>query len=113
MRYICTSRGLKLFFSVILALLLSGMTYSPLWSRGRGSDDPETLQTILDHLENLGGRVESQNFTNQSLAKRIDDLLWYFKVGDICDIAKVRYIGPPPRVIRNPTGQGAGNPLTI
>ncbi|MFY9115651.1 MAG: prolyl oligopeptidase family serine peptidase [Bacteroidales bacterium] len=48
-----------------------------------------------------------------SLAKKIDDVLWYHKVGDVAYIDKV-YIPTTPRWKEaNPTGQGAGNPLKI
>ncbi|MCL2502463.1 MAG: prolyl oligopeptidase family serine peptidase, partial [Bacteroidales bacterium] len=45
------------------------------------------------------------------LEKKIDDLLWYEKVGDIAWIDKVFLAGPPKWREANPTGQGAGNPL--
>lgn len=48
-----------------------------------------------------------------SLAKQIDDVLWYQKVGDVAYIDKV-YIPTVPRWKEdNPTGQGAGNPLKV
>jgi dipeptidyl aminopeptidase/acylaminoacyl peptidase len=49
----------------------------------------------------------------QRLAKDIDDLMWFRQLDDVADIDKVRYLGPPPRVIPNPTAQGAGNPVII
>jgi len=45
------------------------------------------------------------------LEKKIDDLLWYEKVGDVCWIDKVYLAGPPRWKEANPTGQGAGNPV--
>lgn len=53
------------------------------------------------------------NHANDTLLKAIDDLLWYNKAGDIAEINKVRFTGPPPRYNPNPTGQGAGNPMII
>ncbi len=50
---------------------------------------------------------------HDSLMKAVDDLMWHHKVGDIADINKVRFTGPPPHYNPNPTGQGAGNPLII
>lgn len=48
-----------------------------------------------------------------SLAKQIDDLLWYQRVGDVAHIDKV-YIPTVPRWKEdNPTAQGAGNPLKV
>ncbi|MBO0725258.1 MAG: S9 family peptidase, partial [Blastocatellia bacterium] len=56
---------------------------------------------------------ERLNFMEQSLAKDIDDLMWFRRMDDIAVVDKVSYTGPPPRVIPNPTGQGAGNPVII
>ncbi|MBM3791522.1 MAG: S9 family peptidase [Acidobacteria bacterium] len=67
------------------------------------------MERILAIEREVGG----QEYTFQSLAKQIDDLLWFHRVGDICDIEKVSYTGPPPRNTPNPTAQGAGNPLII
>jgi dipeptidyl aminopeptidase/acylaminoacyl peptidase len=46
------------------------------------------------------------------LAKKIDDLMWQFAVGDLAKIDKVRLTSKPGRT-DNPTGHGAGNPLII
>src|SRR5262245_43317442 len=56
---------------------------------------------------------ERLNYMEQSLAKDIDDLMWFQRMGDIAIVDKIKYTGPPPRVIPNPTGQGAGNPVII
>jgi dipeptidyl aminopeptidase/acylaminoacyl peptidase len=48
-----------------------------------------------------------------TLRKEIDDLMMFQRLGDLAVVDKIRYTGPPPRVIQNPTGQGAGNPLII
>jgi len=56
---------------------------------------------------------ERLNFLEQTLAKDIDDLMWFRRLDDIAVVDKVSYTGPPPRVIPNPTGQGAGNPVIV
>src|SRR5215467_5398660 len=56
---------------------------------------------------------ERLNFMEETLAKDIDDLMWFRRMEDIAVVDKVSYTGPPPRVIPNPTGQGAGNPVII
>jgi len=63
--------------------------------------------------ERLRGLQETLNFLEQRLAKDIDDLMWFRHLEDIAEIDKVRYLGPPPRVVPNPTAQGAGNPVII
>ncbi len=54
----------------------------------------ETLQHRLDVLE-----------------KEIDDVLWYSRLGNYAFVDKVFLTGPPPWKEKNPTGQGAGNPV--
>jgi dipeptidyl aminopeptidase/acylaminoacyl peptidase len=44
--------------------------------------------------------------------KKVDDLLWYFKVGDVAAIDKVELTSKPRRE-KNPTAQGAGNPFIV
>jgi dipeptidyl aminopeptidase/acylaminoacyl peptidase len=48
-----------------------------------------------------------------TLRKDIDDQQWFLRLSDIAVVDKVRYTGPPRRVIPNPTGQGAMNPVII
>ncbi len=72
-----------------------------------------TLDALMARLRALERQLESVGSSNDSAAKQIDDLLWYRRVGDVCNIDKVSYTSLPPRVEPNPTAQGAGNPLTI
>src|ERR1043166_2034197 len=45
--------------------------------------------------------------------KDVDDVLWYFKPGDVANLDKVLIASSKPIRMKNPTGQGAGNPLII
>ncbi len=45
--------------------------------------------------------------------KRIDDLMWYQKIGDIADIDKSEIAGAPNPHVRNKKAPGATNPLII
>ena len=47
------------------------------------------------------------------ILKAIDDLMWHQKLGDIAQVDKVTFTSLPAAKERNPTGQGAGNPLII
>jgi dipeptidyl aminopeptidase/acylaminoacyl peptidase len=49
----------------------------------------------------------------ETLAKDVDDLMWFRRLEGSADIDIVRYTGPPPRVVGNPTGQGARNPVIV
>jgi len=99
--------------TILLAAVLIAVM-PPLCAQERiAGSEPANLESTMARIQSIERVIEGQDFTFQSLAKQIDDLLWYQRVGDICSIDKVSYTGPPPRNIPNPTGQGAGNPLII
>ncbi|HLW65910.1 MAG TPA: prolyl oligopeptidase family serine peptidase, partial [Gemmataceae bacterium] len=56
---------------------------------------------------------ESLQFSHEMLIRRLDEETLFHRLEDVAEVDKVRYTGPPPRVIKNPTGQGAGNPVVI
>ncbi|HEX5084604.1 MAG TPA: prolyl oligopeptidase family serine peptidase, partial [Blastocatellia bacterium] len=66
-----------------------------------------------DPAQRIRALEERLNFLEQTVRKDVDDLMWFQRMGDIAVVDKVSYTGPPPRVIPNPTGQGAGNPVII
>ncbi|RYC71613.1 alpha/beta hydrolase family protein [Spirosoma sordidisoli] len=66
-----------------------------------------------DLTERIRNLEEKLDFALQTQDKSTDDLLWYQRVGDVALVDKIRYTSKPPHVIRNPTGQGATNPLVI
>ena len=56
---------------------------------------------------------EALSFAEATLHKNVDDLMLFRRLEDLAEVDKVRFTGPPPRVIKNPTGQGAGNPVVL
>lgn len=74
---------------------------------GQATPTPDPVQERLRALE------EQLSFLQQGLVKDIDDLMWFRRMDDIAVVDKVRFTGPPPRVVPNPTGQGARNPVII
>ena len=64
----------------------------------------ELIEKLNDQLEYLNHRLDR-------IEKISDDILWYNKVGDIAFIDKVYIYGPPKWKEKNPTAQGAGNPV--
>ncbi|HSB11291.1 MAG TPA: alpha/beta fold hydrolase [Blastocatellia bacterium] len=93
--------------STSVALLL-GLLTSVATAQQRPSAPPaDPVQERLRAIE------EALGFLQQALSKDIDDLMWIRALDDVATVDKVRYTGPPPRVIPNPTGQGAGNPVII
>ncbi|QQS38189.1 MAG: S9 family peptidase [Ignavibacteriales bacterium] len=55
--------------------------------------------------------TESLEHRFDVLEKSIDDILWHQRLGDAAFIDKVFLTGPPLWKEKNPTGQGAGNPV--
>lgn len=92
-------------FLLVVALLLA---IKPAFSQQRQSaPPPDPVQERLRTIE------EAIGFLQQAISKDVDDLMWMRALDDIAVVDKVRYTGPPARVIPNPTGQGASNPVII
>jgi len=71
----------------------------------------QTDESVLQLLKELQTKVDSNDHLFDMLEKKIDDVLWYQRVGDIAFIDKVFVMGPPRAKIKNPTAMGANNPL--
>jgi dipeptidyl aminopeptidase/acylaminoacyl peptidase len=56
---------------------------------------------------------ESLHFSAEALAREVDEQTIFRRLGDVAEVDKVRFTGPPPRVVPNPTAQGAGNPVIV
>ena len=65
---------------------------------------------VQERLVALAGSVR---LAEESLAKRADEEVLFRRLADLAEVDKVRYTGPAPRVIKNPTAQGAGNPVIL
>jgi dipeptidyl aminopeptidase/acylaminoacyl peptidase len=87
-------RKLLLIASLLLPTLATAQT-----------NDAATAKALQRH-------VTSTDQSFDMTMKKIDDLLWYEKVGDVAAIDKVEFTSKPGRD-ENPTGQGAGNPMII
>jgi hypothetical protein len=61
-------------------------------------------KTLKDQNERLNHRIDV-------LEKSIDDLMWFQRVGDVAFVDKQYITGPPLAKEKNPTAQGAGNPV--
>lgn len=88
-----------LFCFIIFLLSLAGV-----------KGQPGTIE-IMNAIAKLSSNLESLSHEFDALRKKADDILWYNKVGDVAFIDKVFITGPPLAVEKNPTGQGAGNPV--
>src|SRR3954454_11674264 len=68
-------------------------------------DAPATTKELRQLAED-----NDRNF--EIAVKQTNDVLWYFKCGDVAQIDKVLYTSKPGRS-KNPTAQGAGNPMIL
>ena len=73
--------------------------------------DPVTLDDLQELLENIASKLDGYRHRLDALEKRIDDVLWFERVGDVASIDKVRLWGPPPWKEESETAIGAGNPV--
>lgn len=91
---------MKRFFKMIgFLLLLAAPTF------GQTDETLAKLQKSLDAL------ADANNHQFDILEKKIDDVLWFHRVGDVAFIDKVYITGPPLSNVKNPTAMGANNPL--
>ncbi len=64
----------------------------------------EEINSLKTDNENLQHRLDV-------LEKKIDDIIWFERVGDVAYIDKVYMYGPPLWKEKNPNAMGAGNPV--
>lgn len=84
-------------------LLFSALTIFPGWISAQ--EKPAEPESALDK------KFEALKQNLDQVAKSVDDVLWYQKVGDVAVVDKVLLYGPPPAKAKNPTALGAKNPL--
>lgn len=90
---------------ISLLIILTGLSIL-LRSQPGNSELMNAITKMNSEFTELGHRFDI-------IEKKIDDVQWYNKVGDIAVIDKVFFTGPPLAAEKNPTGQGAGNPVKI
>jgi dipeptidyl aminopeptidase/acylaminoacyl peptidase len=87
----------------VLAVAAAIISAAPCGARDMEGPDPAVEELHRFDYE-LGHRLDV-------LEKKIDDLLWFERLGDAAFIDKVYITGPPLAHEENPTAQGAGNPV--
>jgi len=98
---------------VPLSILVFAGNASTQEPRPTDRKEEATLDLVLKEVRDLKESQGNRQHTYDALAKAIDDVQWRLSLGDVADIDKVTFTGPPPRYQPNPTGQGAGNPLIL
>jgi dipeptidyl aminopeptidase/acylaminoacyl peptidase len=89
----------------VLALAVAIATTAAAVAGVPAEDDADAkLDRILKHFESLNHRLDV-------LEKKVDDGLWFDRLGDVADIEKVRLWGPPKWKEESETAIGAGNPV--
>ena len=88
-----------------LFTLLGIISLLTLASYGQADD------SVLKLLKELQTTINSNAHRYDILEKKIDDVLWFKRVGDVAFIDKVIITGPPPANVKNPTAMGVKNPL--
>lgn len=71
----------------------------------------QDIQSLLKDLKLVKAETDDMHHSFSLLEKKIDDLLWYEKLGDIAHVDKVFMYGPSKSNVLNPTAMGANNPL--
>jgi dipeptidyl aminopeptidase/acylaminoacyl peptidase len=96
-------------FRVVVGCIVGiGLLAVTAWPQQRAvKAPPDPVQQRLQAL------AESLRFMEDSLTRRADEQTLFARLADLAEVDKVRYTGPPPRVIPNPTAQGAGNPVVL
>lgn len=89
-----------------VALMAAAIAATPAYSQIDSVTLTDIQRTLTAHIGNLRHQLDVVN-------RRIDDIMFFHRVGDLAEIDLVSFTGPPRRHEPNPTAQGAGNPLRI
>jgi dipeptidyl aminopeptidase/acylaminoacyl peptidase len=66
---------------------------------------------LEDQLRELKAANEDLNHRLDALAKAVDDVAFFARLGDVAEVDKWRICGPPPANVKNPKLTGATNPV--
>lgn len=76
-----------------------------------GFAQEKSKASLEDQVSKMAKEIEAMQHDFDQVTKGIDDLNWYNKLSDVAFVDKVIITGPPPAIVKNPTGQGAKNPV--
>jgi dipeptidyl aminopeptidase/acylaminoacyl peptidase len=101
-----SGRAFAIVCGLIVILVLSAVpTARPQPREPEPAVDP-TQKRLKDLQETL-------QYAEDATIRHIDEQALFHRLEDLAEVDKARYTGPPPRVIPNRTGQGAGNPVVL
>jgi dipeptidyl aminopeptidase/acylaminoacyl peptidase len=101
------SRGT--FVCLGIAIICVGLLAVPA-ARPQQREAPAPAHPVQQRLRNL---EEALQFAKESLSREVDEQMLFHRLEDLAEVDRVRYTGPPPRVVKNPTAQGAGNAVIL
>ena len=93
-----------MFKRISIFILIFSVFNISLNAQEENPDYKKLYKTIISENESLNHRIDR-------LEKIIDDISWFNRLGDVAFIDKLFIYGPPLAKEKNPTGQGAGNPV--
>jgi dipeptidyl aminopeptidase/acylaminoacyl peptidase len=94
----------------LAGLLVFALPSTPLWAQDAAPDSGRKPDAQSQSEAAFSG---GPNFGLDQVMKKIDDLLWYQKMGDIAEIDKCEYGGLPPAHVKNKNAPGAVNPIIL
>ena len=103
--------GLAIFLTAVLAGVLSSAPATAADPSTAPAAAPPTLSDVVERLDAVAGSLENYRHHLDVLEKKIDDVLWFERVGDVAWVDKVRLWGPPAWKEDSETAIGAGNPI--
>jgi dipeptidyl aminopeptidase/acylaminoacyl peptidase len=77
------------------------------WPQQPKETPSDPVQKRLEAVE------EALQFSKEALKRTLEEQILIQRLQDLAEVDVVRYTGPPPRVIKNPTAPGAKNPVII
>jgi len=89
-------------FSLLLLAILATLA---------SAQQDSSPSSIDQQLADIQATIDGRRHTLDALEKKIDDVLWFERVGDVAAIDKVRLWGPPRWKEESSTAIGAGQPL--
>jgi len=101
----------RLLCLLLLACLACSALPGPGPARAQSGPDVDSPRDLADDLRAVREILENRRHTLDILHKKIDDVLWFERVGDVAAIDKVRLWGPPRWKEESETAIGAGQPL--
>ena len=90
---------------ITLFVLFLSIPFVPILSQTESTNIMESIEEIQKYTESLEHRLDV-------LQKKIDDVIWFDRVGDLAFIDKIYITGPPSeKNFKNKTAMGVKNPI--